>query len=482
MKNDSEAVVPLSWRSCNDNTLHWISDSISIWWYVEENYCIKTHYNSKRMLPLIYHTFVPIKLLDNINPITNSGFTHRRRLQMNVREIIKKNAKDSKVSNTIVDIAKTEIYNTMKYSMGVELSIPLGAGAMQYPYLMEFLKEYDTNWKNHATPGIAGGECIRDKQFFIKFRKDTYALIQTGRYLMKDEMDLFLYGGNGNNEVYANTFMKIYIFGKKCHAYRTKIEGIVNRTDYSLSCFKISSNKNNSYTSNYQKLLQRKFNTIFFENGVIEDLKDHIDKFLSTKKLYTDRNIIYKTGILLKGEPGTGKTSLANAIASEYGCDLVIINMSQFAELNVEELTSSLNSDDAMYVILLEDIDCVIADREDDKISDADKKTINTLLQFLDSNSSPTNVIFVATTNYPEKLDKAITRKGRFDLTVNVNGIGEERAIDMCKSFELSDDKIKTVLSNMKTHESYNEKHTYKQSELQAEILSTFETMVELNG
>src|SRR5574344_505998 len=69
------------------------------------------------------------------------------------------------------------------------------------------------------------------------------------------------------------------------------------------------------------------------------------------------------------------------------------------------------------------------------------------LLQLLDSNSSPNNVIFIATTNHKEKLDEAILRDGRFDLKVEVGPVLEDAAVEMCKSFGLSDDKINKILT-----------------------------------
>ena len=82
-------------------------------------------------------------------------------------------------------------------------------------------------------------------------------------------------------------------------------------------------------------------------------------------------------------------------------------------------------------------------------LSEEEKARLNKLLQFLYSNSSPTNVVFVATTNYPERLDSALTREGRFDLAVNVKGIYYDKAFEMCKSFGFADEKIKRILKEI---------------------------------
>ena len=94
--------------------------------------------------------------------------------------------------------------------------------------------------------------------------------------------------------------------------------------------------------------------------------------------------------------------------------------MNSFKTLNVSMLTQSINADDKQYVILLEDIDTIFnsLDRTSENIDKEEKEIINKMLQFLDSNSSPNNVIFIATTNHIEKLDAAIVREGRFDCKI----------------------------------------------------------------
>ena len=140
--------------------------------------------------------------------------------------------------------------------------------------------------------------------------------------------------------------------------------------------------------------------------------------------------------------------------------------MPSFQNIDIDRVIESINADNNKYIVLLEEIDCVFntASRDDDKIDKDDKTFISDLLQFIDSPKSPNNVIFIATTNYPEKLDKALTRKGRFDLTVDVSSLHtRESVVKMCKSFELEDDMIEDILKKNPL--------PITQSSLQAEIL-----------
>lgn len=56
---------------------------------------------------------------------------------------------------------------------------------------------------------------------------------------------------------------------------------------------------------------------------------------------------------------------------------------------------------------------------------------IKQLLQFLDSSQSPNNVIFIATTNYIDRLDHALVRKGRFDLKIELDDFNKDTARKM---------------------------------------------------
>ena len=142
-------------------------------------------------------------------------------------------------------------------------------------------------------------------------------------------------------------------------------------------------------------------------------------------------------------------------------------------------LTNCINADDNRFVILLEDIDTIFntLDREDaEETMDKDtKKVVNKLLQFLDSNSSPTDCIFIATTNHVEKLDEAITRKGRFDLQKEIGRINYDKATEMCRSFNIPEADIDSILypDNAERRDLFN------QSSLQADILSYFKTKME---
>jgi len=231
-------------------------------------------------------------------------------------------------------------------------------------------------------------------------------------------------------------------------------------------------------------MTERKLNTLFFQDNEIDKITNHINKFLNQKELYMKRGLLYKTGIILEGEPGTGKSSMVRALASEYHFNLVTIDLSTIRNINLINVAKSINADKShkMYIVLLEDIDCILnlnryssnTDEEknisDERPEQIQNDVINKLLNFLDGTDSPTNTIFIATTNFYSKLknskkalDKALVRAGRIDQVFHIAGIDKHNASLMCSSFGLSTTEIDELLEN--------EEFPINQSYLQGKIL-----------
>lgn len=327
----------------------------------------------------------------------------------------------------------------------------------------KIIKKYDNNFQKHTSNGK--DDTIKNKRFAIKLRNDTYMFVFTGKY------------SNFNNKFgqkmdeFGSEDMSIYIFGKKSYKYYMEFQRAFENITGILSKYNISgcidSNGEQNFNSIVSDLNTRSMDTLFYEDHVKRSIIDHIDNFINSKEMYVSKSLLYKSGVLLYGDPGTGKTSLSTAIATKYGLHMIIIDMNTFDKLDIGKLTACLNSTpNKSFLILLEDIDTLFSnlDRNSNELDKDDKYVVNKLLQLLDSNSSPTNCIFVATTNHIDKLDPAILRDGRFDLKVEVKGISRPVAIDMCKSFELSDSEITDMLAN--------ETFPINQSHLQGKLIS----------
>lgn len=346
------------------------------------------------------------------------------------------------VEQKATDYAITKIKNHFG------ITIYLNYTDKQYMKFLSWLKKYDKNFRFHIESRKVGSKklyTLGDVDFITKVGKCTYARIMTRTAIKNSLTDFDLFSGSD----IPHSQIKMYIFGREIFKVSKFLKSIEEQCK-EIGCYKITSGHSEESTPNiyYDTLNGRNIDSVFLNDHIKERIVNHINKFFDNKSVYEKRNLTYKTGILLYGDPGTGKSTIANMIATLCKCDMVLINMSEFFNLNIDFVTTTINADDKTYVVVLEDIDCVIGDRESEEDDLENKKNVNKLLQFLDSTSSPSNVIFVATTNHIEKLDDAVKRDGRFDLILNITDIDKNAASDMCKSFGLKGNDIDDILNN----------------------------------
>ena len=130
-------------------------------------------------------------------------------------------------------------------------------------------------------------------------------------------------------------------------------------------------------------------------------------------------------GVLLVGPPGTGKTLLARAVAGEAGVPFFFMSGSEFDEVfvgvgakRVRDLFNVARGK-APAIVFIDELDA-IGGRRNERDGAYAKQTLNQLLTELDGFSQSSGVVILAATNFPQLLDKALTRPGRFDRHVVV--------------------------------------------------------------
>ncbi|KAK1968529.1 ATP-dependent metallopeptidase HflB [Colletotrichum sublineola] len=155
-----------------------------------------------------------------------------------------------------------------------------------------------------------------------------------------------------------------------------------------------------------------------------DELQELVDFLRNPEKFSTLGGKLPK-GILMVGPPGTGKTLLARAVAGEAGVPFFYMSGSEFDEVyvgvgakRVRDLFASAKSK-APAIIFIDELDA-IGGRRNTRDAAYHKQTLNQLLTELDGFEQNSGVVIIAATNFPELLDKALTRPGRFDRHVTV--------------------------------------------------------------
>jgi ATP-dependent metalloprotease len=156
-----------------------------------------------------------------------------------------------------------------------------------------------------------------------------------------------------------------------------------------------------------------------------EELQELVE-FLKAPESFSTLGGKMPKGVLLAGPPGTGKTLLARAVAGEAQVPFFYMSGSEFDEVyvgvgakRVRELFANARSK-SPAIIFIDELDAVGSKRHERDAAYA-KQTLNQLLTELDGFEQNSGVIIIGATNFPESLDKALTRPGRFDRNVAVS-------------------------------------------------------------
>ena len=146
--------------------------------------------------------------------------------------------------------------------------------------------------------------------------------------------------------------------------------------------------------------------------GQMERLTADVGRFLAAEADYARRCVPWHRGHLYEGAAGTGKTSVARAIASHFGMDVWYLPLADVRKDG--DLLRLAGRVSPRSMLLLEDVDVFHAAtmRDDDA-----EVTLSGLLNALDGIATPHGLLTVLTTNSPEVLDQAVIRPGRVDLT-----------------------------------------------------------------
>jgi hypothetical protein len=219
----------------------------------------------------------------------------------------------------------------------------------------------------------------------------------------------------------------------------------------------------------------KSFKNIFGHH--VQELKERLDLFVNNPEWYEQRGIPHSLGIMLYGIPGAGKTSTIKAIAKDTNRHIFNLSlrpyttqrqmMNLFFNENIhvqgddgQKQTYRIPLDQRVFVI--EDIDCltnVVYQRTADSANDdaqnsSEAITLSFLLNLLDGVLETPGRILIITSNFPEKLDKALVRPGRIDVKIRFENASCELIASMINNFygtNIGEDNIPAKIENRLT-------------------------------
>ncbi len=333
-------------------------------------------------------------------------------------------------------------------------------------------------------------------------------------------------------EMYSYTLRqdKVRSFLNKCVNYYKK--HLLNTVNYSVgnptqryyNYMNFNTQTNTAIFEDSKFYSNKTFDNIFFENK--EMFLRKINYFCNNRASYRELGVPYSLGIILYGSPGTGKTSCIKALANLTGRSVVDLNLSRiktYKELKSAFLDLKINNvevapDKRIYVF--EEFDCIIDKVKQRTLNEITKNnqtnisnlgnlgnseelyetngynsreivgeipgdtpiTIGTLLNCLDGTLESNGHIICLTTNFIDKIDKALVRPGRFDCHIHLENSTPKIILEMINHFynkeknKVPVDKFipnyEKVLENIKTYAYYNGKTVWSPAKITQICLS----------
>lgn len=257
--------------------------------------------------------------------------------------------------------------------------------------------------------------------------------------------------------------IRLTFYGKNKFRWRAK---------FVQSCMKISDKQHTSVhylvdDEMTNMIITHSFDHIVLSNDSKARIINGLLGWYKSKEWYKEHQMIHKIGVFLYGKPGTGKTSVTRAISNMFhNAPILTLEISNIMK-SIKEILEMRKRYDRTLIVLIEDFDMYFKSREEiegefENIEIKKQKDFNqnAIFQLLDGMYSTEDTIYIATTNYKDRIDPALIRYGRFDIQEELKYFEQDEAL---KAVEL-------LGYDKKVLDSFNLEYPVQPSELQSKV------------
>lgn len=189
-------------------------------------------------------------------------------------------------------------------------------------------------------------------------------------------------------------------------------------------------------------ILSHSFDNIILDYDVKNRIINGLTCWSKSKEWYEDHQLVHKMGVFLYGKPGTGKSTIAKSISAMFNnAPILTIDHSMIMK-SIDGIFRMRKRYEGTLIILIEDFDMYFKNREEIEGIELDlnqKKTkdsnMNAVFQLLDGIYSTENTIYIATTNYRDRIDEALIRYGRFDIQEELEYFDRYKSEELVRYF-----------------------------------------------
>lgn len=331
------------------------------------------------------------------------------------------------VTGVAVSLGVTVVTSTFQIIKSLKTStIDIGEWDNSYNNINKMLYRLNPEtYIKHRTPTTNKDfyELSIDISYFISLKNKNYIKVET-------------YQNKSEKSYYPEHRLKIQFFGK---------ERYKNRAEFLRNALRITDDKHIrvQYLNEYEiscDVIPHSFDNIVLDETVKQNIINGLVNWSKSKDWYDEHQLVHKIGVFLYGKPGTGKSTVAKAISSMFGnAPILTIDPNNIMN-SVNGILKMRKKYDGTIVVLIEDFDMYFKSREEIEnveigLDQKKQKDFNqnAIFQLLDGVYSTDDTIYVATTNYKDRIDSALIRYGRFDIQEELTYFNKDDATKCVK-------------------------------------------------